>query len=63
MQTTFPMPLGTALRWSAKQAMHLEEEGFGVAVIETVRPMFMAYATSGDYGHMELAQRLLNGER
>ena len=61
-QLSFPVPQGTALRWSAKQAMHLEQEGFGVAAIAAVRPLYMAFATSGDMAHMKEAQRLLSGE-
>ena len=61
-QLTFPVPQGTALRWSAKQAMHLQQEGFGEAAINAVRPLFMAFATTGDMDHMKEAQRLLSGE-
>jgi len=63
MQTQFPMPKGTALRWSAQQAIHLQLEGYGEAVISSVRPILTEFALSGDYRHMAMAQRLLKGDR
>jgi hypothetical protein len=62
-ETTFPLPLGSALRWAAKQAIYLRDEGYGEAVLDAVQPLFTAYARTGDASHLQLAQRLLEGER
>jgi hypothetical protein len=59
---SFPVPQGTALRWSAAQANYLREEGFGEAAISAVRPLYLAFAKSGDFTHIQEAQRLLTGE-
>ena len=59
---SFPVPQGTALRWSAAQANYLREEGFGEAAVSAVRPLYLAFAESGDFAHIQEAQRLLTGE-
>jgi hypothetical protein len=62
-RTTFPLPVGSALRWAAKQAMYLRDEGYGDAVLDAVQPLFARYAHTGDASHLQLAHRLLEGER
>lgn len=59
---SFPAPRGTALRWSAAQANYLQEEGFSEAAVSAVRPLYLAFAKSGDFAHIQEAQRLLTGE-
>ena len=62
-QQTFPLPLGSALRWAAKQAIYLRHEGYSDAVLDAVQPLFCRYARTGDTSHLQLAHRLLTGER
>jgi len=62
MNQTFPLPLGSAARWAAKQAMYLRDEGFGDAVLDAVQPLFCRYAHTGEPCHLLQAQRLLEGE-
>jgi hypothetical protein len=59
----FPLPVGSAARWAARQSMYLREEGFGEAVLDAVQPMFCRYAHTGDPRHLEQAMRLLEGDR
>lgn len=63
MPSTFPLPLGSALRWGAKQALYLREEGFGDAVLNAVQPLFTRYAHTGERCHLVQAQRLLEGDQ
>jgi len=56
---SFPLPLGSAARWAAKQVMYLRDEGFGEAVLEAVHPMFCRFAHTGETCHLEQAWRLL----
>jgi hypothetical protein len=62
-QQTFPLPLGSSLRWGAQQAIRLREEGFGEAVLDAVQPLFTAYARTGEEAHIKQAYRLLAGDR
>ena len=62
MQTTFPLPKGTALRWTAAQVLYLKDEGFGPAVLDAVNPLLWQFAVTGEAGHLEQAHRLLAGE-
>lgn len=59
----FPLRLGSACRWAAKQCIYLREEGYGEAVLDAVQPMFGRFAQTGDPVHLEQARRLLAGER
>lgn len=63
MTQCFPLPLGSALRWAAKQRMYLREEGYGEAVLDAVQPLFSRFAHTGEQCHLRQAQRLLEGER
>lgn len=60
---SFPLPTGSACRWAAYQAMRLRDEGFGLAVVDAVQPLFYRFASTGEHCHLEQAQRLLEGER
>ena len=64
----FPTPargvrLAQAERWVDFHIQKLQNEGYGLAVIETVRPMLRLYATTGEGGHLDLANRLLKADR
>jgi len=59
MPEEFPLPMGSALRWSHLQANRLQLEGYGYEVARTCQSLFFQFASTGNQGCLELANRLL----
>jgi hypothetical protein len=51
--------MGSALRWSHLQANRLQLEGYGYEVARTCQSLFFQFASTGNQGCLELANRLL----